>query len=174
MASKEYNAEYYKKNGDRLRADARIRSKAYYEKNRERVLARTLARALRDYADNPEKHRAKRKALYNGPDHDKLLERARAWKAANLETVRERNRTRYAATKKHDDTLRRRLIGAQELARSHRKETVAFIKLCPPGHHVDHIVPLRGKTVCGLHVPWNLQYLPASENCSKGNRLGVI
>jgi hypothetical protein len=40
-------------------------------------------------------------------------------------------------------------------------------------HSVDHIIPLRGKNVCGLNVPWNLQIIPLRQNEIKGNKLEV-
>lgn len=54
------------------------------------------------------------------------------------------------------------------LTRKHRQQIREIYRNRPPGHHVDHIVPIGGKTVCGLNVPWNMQYLPKGTNLAKG------
>ena len=53
------------------------------------------------------------------------------------------------------------------------KELRQFYLNCPEGHHVDHIIPLKGREISGLHVIENLQYLPAIENLAKNNHVDI-
>ena len=154
-ANREARAIYAKGYRKLNRAKERANCQAWRERNPERT--KELARISHD------KHR------------DVRLESARQWKAENPEMVeaqhkrwREENRDRFLANVKAHSIIRKRLIAAQKIARAFARETTGIYEHCPEGHHVDHIVPIRGKTVTGLHVPWNLQYLPAVENLKKG------
>jgi hypothetical protein len=56
---------------------------------------------------------------------------------------------------------------------SETEEIKEFYSNCPQGYEVDHIIPLQGKKVSGLHVLGNLQYLTIEENRSKSNRYEI-
>lgn len=87
----------------------------------------------------------------------KMLASTRKWRKANLAYDAQRQRERSA-------------VKLQAMPHWANKEKILEIyKHCPKGYHVDHIIPLRGKLVNGLHVENNLQYLLASENYRKGN-----
>lgn len=64
------------------------------------------------------------------------------------------------------------------LTDEHLEEIKSFYKLAKEleeqdgiKRHVDHIVPLQGEIVRGLHVPWNLRVVTAVENVKKSNKL---
>ena len=91
---------------------------------------------------------------------------------ANKAKIQETTRNWFKKTRmgSHYAALRR----AAELRATPKwanlKAIAEFYKNCPKGYHVDHIIPLRNKLICGLHVLENLQYLPATENMRKSNR----
>jgi hypothetical protein len=109
-------------------------------------------------------------------------ENCKRYYAQNQEHVRRQVKQRYEAIKgteefRADQRYREALHRARLLQATPAWTDLQKIKeiyaRCPAGYHVDHIHPLNGEYVCGLHVPENLQYLPALDNIKKSNKLMV-
>lgn len=113
---------------------------------------------------------------------DPITTRA-TWNAANRER-RLRNPEAVQATERRNGRIKRQRHPQRKLADTRARqiaklqrtphwadlaEIKKFYEDCPRGMVVDHIIPLRGKIVSGLHVRSNLQYLTRDDNLRKGN-----
>lgn len=125
-------------------------------------------------------------------------DRLKRWKQENADRERENSRIRSACRRAVDPQVSRDAVNKHRQANPeiHKRHSVARYtreKRQTPNwadqskirevyleaqrlseetgepHHVDHIIPLKGKTITGLHVHNNLQVLPAIKNLRKGN-----
>jgi molecular chaperone DnaK (HSP70) len=139
------------------------------------------------YAEKNEEVKQQQKVYWDSVK-DSINEKKVEARANNLEFFRERDKQYYRRDLEHSRLRsvikngRRRAkklnacptwLSETDLAKikSIYKNCKNISKKTGTIHHVDHIVPLQGENVCGLHVPWNLRVIPASVNCSKSNKL---
>ena len=139
--SKAYKAAWYQANKARIK----LARPAYRAKNKDRIKAKIAA--------------------YHAA-HPELIRAIKArWRSKNREYAVAKCAERYA--KKTQATPK----WANEFFISEAYHLAALrTKVTGFAWHVDHIVPLRSKLVCGLHVEHNLRVIPGAENFSKSNR----
>lgn len=141
-----------------------------YLKKSEKVKA-----SVKTYRDKNKVSVAKNSNEYYLKNKEKILERSKRWAGENPER-RKKIEQFYSSSNQGEKNARASLYRARKreatppwIGPDQISEMSLFFKNCPAGHHVDHIVPVGGDDVCGLHVPWNLQYLPRFINESKSN-----
>lgn len=111
------------------------------------------------------------------------IQRSRKYREQNVDILKQRSKIR----RQNEKAERLALVVKRRVSKIHRtpawltkeqlKEITEMYKMAkelekvfPWKQCVDHIVPLQGATVSGLHVPWNLQILSAKANLEKGNK----
>lgn len=171
---KERSARWHRENFERHQA----LNAAWYERNRDAHLKRG-----RDWYERNKEGRKAQIAFWRSQNPERCLaaiaryrrrwpercrEQQKSWGARNPHIIREQAMRRYATKTKATPKW---LTSDHKTQISKFYEAAVLLEIVTGvPHQVDHIVPLRGKYVCGLHVPWNLQVLTQSENARKGNR----
>jgi hypothetical protein len=158
IASKKWkkeNAEYVKSS-----------SAKYYVNNKDRIDVRN--KAWKD--KNPDKVSSAGKENYE-KNKDKVLSAQKEYRTNN------RAKLNAKAAKERADKKKATPKWLTQIDKEFMEVTYAMAKVMSEmeqtEYHVDHIVPLNGEKVSGLHVPRNLQVIPKFDNLSKGNRLMV-
>ena len=94
------------------------------------------------------------------------------WQRENREHLRAYQREYYKDKYKERNGINAKRLRERQVY-DDKKEIAEFYRNCPKGFHVDHIIPLNGRNVSGLHTIGNLQYLLATENLHKYNKYTV-
>lgn len=172
--TREYLREWRAKNPEKQAAIC----KKYDEKNRDKRNA--YAKQYRK--DNPEKIKELAKSwAEQNPEKIKgyAVKAAKAWNERNPDyhsNFYKANKERYVAARARrraaQESATPTWLTAIDKAMIQEMYDVSEARYIQTGikHHVDHIVPINGKGVSGMHVPWNLQVITAHENLSKGWR----